>query len=372
MLNAPSVYNWIIKLCPRYPLSMNYFKLNSNLTGWLHCSSSCSGSVIIISLTLVNTVDTKTKHRKLSSNSSLRLHFSVEMNQWEGYPGSHGQSEDPHCNGFFCCHASSRVHTCSRFRNLAGLGILRHFARVGSQEAAKAEAPREAHENSLRTENREREQGAALDYRFQPSSDQPEVSGEYWAEEKNNLALFLLHKFVQDYPNWVRASFISIIKLSLQSNHLVLVNLAHKLNIFQLNPSAFVCLYFLSKHSFGKFCCFVKDQVWLLNLLFIICIYNRSCYWKWKTTFRYHRKFYCLFNFSISRFEKYLLASKVYPHSLEKTRIWPKKQWQKPQRVNWHLNDILRWVEGKLYCFICGGIEIIFFFYCHYEQKLLS
>jgi len=62
-------------------------------------------------------------------------------------------------------------------RNLAGLGILRHFARVGSQEAAKAEAPREAHENSLRTENREREQGAALDYRFQPSSEQTEVNG---------------------------------------------------------------------------------------------------------------------------------------------------------------------------------------------------
>lgn len=62
-------------------------------------------------------------------------------------------------------------------RNLAGLGILRHFARVGSQEAAKAEAPREAHENSLRSENREREQGAALDYRFQPSSDQPELNG---------------------------------------------------------------------------------------------------------------------------------------------------------------------------------------------------
>ena len=84
-------------------------------------------------------------------------------------------------NGFFCCHASSsyllRVNPSSCFRNLAGLGILRHFARVGSQEAAKAEAPREAHENSLRTENREREQGAALDYRFQPSSDQPEGSG---------------------------------------------------------------------------------------------------------------------------------------------------------------------------------------------------
>lgn len=64
-------------------------------------------------------------------------------------------------------------------RNLASLGILqRHFARVGSQDAAiKTEAPREAHENSLRAENREREQGAALDYRFQPASDQTEVNG---------------------------------------------------------------------------------------------------------------------------------------------------------------------------------------------------
>ena len=63
---------------------------------------------------------------------------------------------------------------------------------MGSQEAAKTEAPREAHENSRDSrDSREREQGAALDYRFQPSADQTEVRGENWDEEpRKTTSLF--------------------------------------------------------------------------------------------------------------------------------------------------------------------------------------
>ena len=54
---------------------------------------------------------------------------------------------------------------------------LRHFARVGGEAEAKTGAPREAHENSRglgEAELRERDSGA-LDYRFTPGEQSPEV-----------------------------------------------------------------------------------------------------------------------------------------------------------------------------------------------------
>ena len=54
---------------------------------------------------------------------------------------------------------------------------LRHFARVGGEAEAKTGAPREAHENSRglgEVEARERDSGA-LDYRFTPGEQSPEV-----------------------------------------------------------------------------------------------------------------------------------------------------------------------------------------------------
>jgi len=66
-------------------------------------------------------------------------------------------------------------------RNLSGMiGLnLRHFARVGGEAEAKTGAPREAHENSRglgEVEHRERDSGA-LDYRFTPGEQSPEVNG---------------------------------------------------------------------------------------------------------------------------------------------------------------------------------------------------
>ena len=65
-------------------------------------------------------------------------------------------------------------------RNLNSLGLLRHFARVGSCEALQnGEQPREAHENSRAAEVSSAQQvgahctSVALDYRYQP--DQSEV-----------------------------------------------------------------------------------------------------------------------------------------------------------------------------------------------------
>jgi len=61
-------------------------------------------------------------------------------------------------------------------RNINSLGILRHFARVGSQET-NVESPREAHETSRNGEHAHANGGATpLDYRFQPS-EQNEMNG---------------------------------------------------------------------------------------------------------------------------------------------------------------------------------------------------
>ena len=62
------------------------------------------------------------------------------------------------------------------FRNISSLGILRHFARVGSQESGEAASPREAHENTRQArpsaEQSAEPQAGALDYRFQPADTQ--------------------------------------------------------------------------------------------------------------------------------------------------------------------------------------------------------
>ena len=61
-------------------------------------------------------------------------------------------------------------------RNISSLGILRHFARVGSQESGEAASPREAHENTRQArpsaEQSAEPQAGALDYRFQPADTQ--------------------------------------------------------------------------------------------------------------------------------------------------------------------------------------------------------
>ena len=59
------------------------------------------------------------------------------------------------------------------FRNINSLGILRHFARVGSSEN-NVEVPREAHENSRNGEHQVLPSSHPIDYRFQPT-EQSEV-----------------------------------------------------------------------------------------------------------------------------------------------------------------------------------------------------
>ena len=60
------------------------------------------------------------------------------------------------------------------FRNLSSLGILRHFARVGSSDN-NVEVPREAHENSRNGEHQVHASSHPIDYRFQPA-EQSEVT----------------------------------------------------------------------------------------------------------------------------------------------------------------------------------------------------
>jgi len=73
-------------------------------------------------------------------------------------------------------HSMPASPTMFDARNLNSLGLLRHFARVGSSEALQTNGepqPREAHENSRNGEQTS-QTAHALDYRFQP--DQSEVS----------------------------------------------------------------------------------------------------------------------------------------------------------------------------------------------------
>merc|ERR1719270_35157 len=78
-------------------------------------------------------------------------------------------------------HSMPASPTMFDARNISSLGILRHFARVGSQEIQEnGEAPREAHENSRgTTEHGSGSTSHALDYRYQPAAlpDQSESSG---------------------------------------------------------------------------------------------------------------------------------------------------------------------------------------------------
>lgn len=76
-------------------------------------------------------------------------------------------------------HSMPASPTMFDARNINSLGILRHFARVGSQDAgenANAHAPREAHDNSRSSSSDHAQNSApshALDYRFHPA-DQSE------------------------------------------------------------------------------------------------------------------------------------------------------------------------------------------------------
>ena len=66
-----------------------------------------------------------------------------------------------------------RLNIAFVFRNINSLGILRHFARVGSSEN-NVEVPREAHENSRNGEHQVLPSSHPIDYRFQPT-EQSEV-----------------------------------------------------------------------------------------------------------------------------------------------------------------------------------------------------
>merc|ERR1719228_3267037 len=72
-------------------------------------------------------------------------------------------------------HSMPASPTMFDARNLNSLGLLRHFARVGSSETLQTngEQPREAHENSRNGEQTS-QNAHALDYRFQP--DQSEMN----------------------------------------------------------------------------------------------------------------------------------------------------------------------------------------------------
>jgi len=82
-------------------------------------------------------------------------------------------------------HSMPASPTMFDARNLNSLGLLRHFARVGSSETLQTngEQPREAHENSRNGEQNP-PSAHALDYRFQP--DQSEVGGRVRETENEN------------------------------------------------------------------------------------------------------------------------------------------------------------------------------------------
>jgi len=80
-------------------------------------------------------------------------------------------------------HSMPASPTMFDARNISSLGILRHFARVGSSEST-AEAPREAHENSRNGEHQSHPTSHAIDYRFQPA-EQSEVRREREAESEH-------------------------------------------------------------------------------------------------------------------------------------------------------------------------------------------
>jgi len=75
-------------------------------------------------------------------------------------------------------HSMPASPTMFDARNLNSLGLLRHFARVGSSETLQTngEQPREAHENSRNGEQTS-QNAHALDYRFQPEQSEMNSRG---------------------------------------------------------------------------------------------------------------------------------------------------------------------------------------------------
>jgi len=133
----------------------------------------------------------ETKRYSLETEREKRFHEADSLSQ----PATQQQ----HHVKRFVAPASSYPHsmpaspTMFDARNISSLGILRHFARVGSQESGEAASPREAHENTRQArpsaEQSAEPQAGALDYRFQPADTQhAEMNGGSGRREENEVA----------------------------------------------------------------------------------------------------------------------------------------------------------------------------------------